>query len=140
LIELVCYPLLDLPSCHDLQYLIDQFHAIGIKNDLLANAFYRAALQKSIIIFKYKHDLYSLEKDDPICVTTTIEQKLIVQNRHDLCYEQMKNLFSNALQLSSLETRKIKVNMGYTYYFLFGYYYEAIDIMKIIIEDYNMNK
>ncbi len=132
--------MLDLPSCHDLQYLIDRFHAIGVKNDLLANALYEAALHKSIIIFKYKHDLYSLEKDDPICITTTIEQKLMIKDRHDVCYEQMKNLFSSALQLSSSNTWKIKVDMGYTYYFLFGYYYEAIDIMKIIIEDYNTDK
>ncbi|CAF1440337.1 unnamed protein product [Rotaria sordida] len=140
LIAMLCEPLLDLPSFHDHQYLIDRFHAIGIKNELLANAFYEAALDKSIIIFKLKQDLYSLEKNDPICVTITIDQKIFVEKRHDVCYEQMKNLFSTALQLSSVETWKIKVHMGYTHYFLFGYYDEAIDLMKIIIDDYYLDK
>jgi len=58
LITMVCEPLLDLPSCQDLQYLINRFHGIGIKNELLSNAFYAAALHKSVIIFKLKHDLY----------------------------------------------------------------------------------
>jgi pterin-4a-carbinolamine dehydratase len=52
----------------------------------------------------------------------------------------MKNLFYHALKLSSTEIWKIKINMGYTQYFLFGDYNEASDFMKAIIEDYNMNK
>lgn len=139
LITMLCGPLLDLSSCYNLQYLIDRFHAIGFKNELLSNAFYEAALEKSIVIFSLKYDLYAIEINDPVCVNVSKEQQLLIKNRHDVRCEQMKSLFDGALQLSSTEIWKIKVHMGYTYYFLFGYYNEAIDLLKSTIEDYNTN-
>ncbi|CAF1587811.1 unnamed protein product, partial [Adineta ricciae] len=139
-LTMLCVPLLDLPTCTDIQYLIDRFRGIGIKNDLLANAFYDAALEKSIVVFKLKQNLYALEKNDPICVTINIEQKSFAEDRHNQCSEQLKNLFCRALELSETRTLEINVNMCYTYYFLFGYYDQAIDKIKTIIQVYTMNE
>ncbi|CAF4346364.1 unnamed protein product [Rotaria sp. Silwood2] len=139
LISMLCGPLLDLSSCHDIQYLIDRFHAVGFKNELLSNAFYEAALGKTVGIFRLKCHLYALEINDPIRVHISTEQKQFPEKRHNICCEQMKNLFDGALQLSLTDKWKIKVHMGYAYYFLFGHYSEAIDIMKTTIEDYNVD-
>lgn len=134
LIGMLCKPLLDLLTYDDnFQYLIDRFHAIGFKNELLSNGFYQAALDKSIMTFKLKYDLYAFEINDPICVNIDKKEYQSIQIRHDIYCEQIQNLFDNACQLSSIETWKIKVHMGYTYYFLFGYYDKAIDLMKSII-------
>lgn len=137
---IICQPILDSPSCNDIQYLVNRLHGLGINNELVSSALYGAALQKSVVIFKLKCDLRSLEKNDPICVTSTKEQEEFVKQRHDQGCEQMKNLFNSALQLRSTKAWKIRADMAYTYYFLFGYYHQAIDIIKMIIEDYKVDR
>ncbi|CAF2749818.1 unnamed protein product [Rotaria sp. Silwood2] len=102
-----------------------------------SRGFHDAALQKSIVIFKLKSDLFALEKNDPAYVYISTEEKIYIEKRHDLCCEQMKNVFHAALQLSTDQKWKIKANMSYVYYFLFGYYDEAMDVMKTVIKEYN---
>jgi hypothetical protein len=140
LLNIVCMPLLDLPSCQDLQHLIDRFHALGFKHELIGNAFYQAALDRSSVICISKSNIHALEKNDPVCVNVPKEEKDIMKKRNDVWYEQMKNLFYTASQLMPTQAWKTHVHMGYTFHFLFGHYYEAIDVMKTNIEDYNTNK
>ncbi|CAF1379108.1 unnamed protein product [Rotaria sordida] len=140
LLKIVCTPLLDLPSCQDLQYLIDRFHSLGIKHELIGNAFYQAALHRCSDICTLKSNIHALEKNDPICVNVPKEEKDIMKRRTDVWCEQMKNLFHAASQLIPAQAWKIHVHMGYTFYFLFGRYDEAIDVMKTNIELYNTNR
>ncbi|CAF0725564.1 unnamed protein product [Didymodactylos carnosus] len=137
---MLCTPLLDLPSCYDIQYLIDRLSAVGFKNDLISDVFYEVALKKFNVIFELKSALYALKINDPILVNINIERKILIEERHDKCCQQMKSLFDGALQLSSTDRWKIQVHMGYTYYFLLGYYSEAIDLLKTVINDYNTNQ
>jgi hypothetical protein len=137
---MLCGKLLYLPAYHNIQDLINRFHTFGLKDELLSQAFYTEALNKCTVIFRLKWNLYAIEREDPVCINITEKQKEDQRKYHDICYEQMKNLFNSAIQLSSAQTWKMKVHMSYTFYFLFGLYDEAIGILKTIVNDYNANE
>lgn len=136
----LCRILLCLPAYYNIQQLIDRLHAFGLKDELLSQSFYRVALDKCKSIFRLKWNLYAIERDDPVCVNITEEQKENQRKYHDICCEQMKNLFDSAIQLSSIQTWKIKVHMSDTCYFLFGQYQQSIDMIKTIVNDYNADE
>ncbi|CAF0916015.1 unnamed protein product, partial [Didymodactylos carnosus] len=117
---------------NDIQTIIDRLCLFGLKNDLLSTAFHNCACHKCLSTCELKRLLFAVDKNDPVSVNLSCDHIHNLKQNINISFEHANIFFNASLKLrpDSITTR---TEFGYSYYFLFGKYIEAIDVMLSVI-------